>query len=179
MFPWTWFTPAPVVPPEGDGMADFYLNFPHFYTNNTITVVDRDDIGYNKGDKLIYVQRFIASSGIFSLEKVGGTVDYQNLTGADVYVILTVEAGNPNESAAFRVYSAPTTNSVSGATEVFDSADHAGNFGDGGDQLTTNIFIISNNHFIVLENLATTRGITVNAPARNDPHPFGVVIEPA
>lgn len=148
----------PTILPTGDDMADNYLPFPRFDGHSSSTF--QDLLGYSRTDK---VKRLVHGAVIDdgetkSIHLADDLTDYQNQTGGTVYAMITLTVSSPAGARSFKVWSAPTTDSKVGATEVFDSDDWVvGSWSAISDKLTTTILPISNNHFIVIEN---TTGVT-------------------
>ena len=109
---------------------------------------------------------------------IDDTTDYQNTSGKTAYVIITFSAGVQTQKRLVRIFSAPTTNSITSATEVFDSQDVLGasSWNSNGNRLTSYVVPIQDNHFIVIQNYTGAAGdIDIPATAGAD----AIVIEQA
>ena len=167
----------------GDDLADNYYLFKHWLeATNSDNFNQFERIGYNRDDNLVVLQHptDILPATPRSLHSGSSTTSYQNTTGRTVYAIVTVTAGNPNTNPRWKLFSAPTNDSIAAATEVFDS-DNIINILSTifSDRLTSLLVPIQDNHFIVLQNLDSNVAgiITVNTPDGNNVN--GLVVEPA
>ena len=150
---------------------------------NTPSRTDR--IGYNRDEtvtSLVY-NTAIDDAGIQSLHLLNDSTDYQNTSGKTAYAVITVNSQTGVTPKKFKIYSAPTINSKSGATLVFDSTtlmQGTTSMNANGEKLTTWLLPIQNNHFIVLENTTGTSSQFINvilSTATDDI--FALVIEQA
>lgn len=166
----------------GDGLADNYLTYIRFVKSTSVAVqVQRDQIGYNRDDVVVLLQHnaSILLNETKSLFLGGFTsTAYQNTSGNTAFVIVSGNIAGTGVNARFKLYSAPTTDSKAGATEVFDSDDIVSSWNAVSSRTTSFLVPIQDNHFIVFENLS------VSAQPMNVPLPdletfYAVVIEPA
>jgi len=154
VFPWIPFPSEP----ETDDMADHY--YPFGLYAGTLTSSGTGLLGVNDEDTVnILGFGVIAEGGINSLHLQDDSTDYQNTSGAVAYAVIIVRGdGTGTQARHIKIYSAPTTNSKVGATELFD---YDGPDFDANNQLiTTPILEIQNNHYIVVENIDESRAGT-------------------
>lgn len=178
--PWVFYLEPISAVVEGDGMADNYLEFNRYVESLVTAPGSIDTIGYNRGDKILTLvhNATIAQNGIQSMHLADDTTAYQNLTGEIAYAIVSVETTAALSNTSYKLYSAPTTDSVADAIEVFDSTDIFSDWDVANTFMTSVLVSIQNNHFIVLENTSTNAApIRVRTPAA-DHSLLGVVIEP-
>lgn len=163
---------------EGDGLTDNYLRFSVFRAKNTVSQIA--DIGYNRNDKIIEISLDVIDNGVAMSVHIGeSTTDYQNTTLETAYAIISLVNTGPNGERRWKIYSAPTTNSIVGATEVFDSDDliiPPGEYVGFTDRLTSNLVPIQPNHFIVVENVSGASSRLISTSPDAEPQ-SGVVIE--
>jgi len=165
-----------------DDMADNYYDFAVYLGGSAIA--DQQKIGYSRDDKLVALVHATTfdDTVLKSLHLGDDSTDYQNTTGKTVYVIVTVSVLSAGGDRAYKIWSAPTTDSKTAATEVFDSDDidtGANGFDATGDKLTSFLVPIQDNHFIVIEN---TSGASSRVIQITDPQSLAMqalVIEPA
>ncbi len=154
------------VEEKGDGMTDNYYDFDVY--NGGSTAVNNNSIGHNRDDALVHLvhETNFDNGEAVSLHLGDDTTDYQNTTGSTVYVIISIEAFTDIGTRAYKIYSAPTTDSVAGATEVFDSANLPSDqaWDAGGELLTSFLVPIQDNHFIVVENTSGAGSRRLNLP---------------
>lgn len=169
---------TPLPPETGDGLADNYIPFEFFVG----TAYDTDwTIGVNRDDTLLNVVRNTAfDAGVaVSLQLADGTTDYQNLTGRTVYVIVTVTAAAATGPRSYKIWSSPTTNSIVGATQVYDSVDFVTNallFNSSGEDWTSYLVPIQDNHYAVIENTSAVLGEQLQVQSTNSRR--GLIVQP-
>ena len=178
--PWIFYQEEPVSVVVGDGLADNYLEFSRFRENILASPVSIDNIGYNNGDKIIILQHptSIAQNGIQSIHLDDNSTAYQNTTGDVVHAIISPEVESGVSFSSYKLYSAPTTDSVASATEVFDSTDIISNWDLINTFLTSVLVPIQNNHFIVIENTSSS-AVNIRIRSSVDQVIFALVKEPA
>jgi len=163
-------------------LADNYYLFRHFLQTNAADPDEFERIGYNRDDVLVAVQHDagINNATPRSLHSGSSTTSYQNTTGRTVYAIITVVIGNPNTNPRWKIFSAPTNDSIASATEVFDS-DNTINIlsNNSSDRLTSFLVPIQNNHFIVLQNLDSNVSNEIRVAVADENGLSGLVVEPA
>jgi len=84
----------------------------------------------------------------------------KNTTGNDAFAVLIIIARTGGtEERHVKIYSGPTENSTSGATLLFEVGRDAnsGILNAQGEQLTTPVLKIQNNHFLTVENVDDSR----------------------
>lgn len=166
-----------VVPDTGDDMADNYYPFPIFVGGTQSVEVNR--IGYARNDTL---KRVVHSGDIddgdtLSLHLPDDTTAYQNNSGKIAYAIVTFIAASLSGARSIKIYSAPTSDSVTGATEVWNSDDHTVNSWSATNSLFTSVLVeIQDSHYIVIENNTGLSGRVVRVQANNE---HSLVIEQA
>lgn len=165
-----------------DEMADNYIKFDVYV--GTTAVIRSDDIGYNRGET---VTKLVHNTGFDdtvarSLHLVDDSTAYQNNSGQTAYAIVTVSAVTDSAAdRAFKIYSAPTTDSVAAATEVFDSTDllnASTAFDNPNDRATSWQVPIQDTHYIVIENTSGASSRNINIPNTEGVN-FALVIEQA
>lgn len=137
-------------------MSDHYMEVP-LYVGGT-TTAGQVHLGVQDGDTVKYLihSADIAEAGVKSLHLPDDSTAYQNTSGFDAQVIILIRGRDTGTQARhIKVYSAPTTDSTSSATEVFDY--DGTNFNASTSLLTTPPLKISNNHYIVIENVDESR----------------------
>ena len=105
-------------------------------------------------------------------------IHIQNNTGKIAYAIVSVTASVDTGDRDYKLWSAPTTNSIVGATQVFDSKDQLSSsalFDAANDTLTSNLVPIQDTHFIVLENTSGASPRQIDVPSNSSPR--AIVIE--
>ena len=116
-------------------------------------------IGLNDADtRILLVNETVLSQNVpKSILLSDDSTVYQNTTGQDAFASIIVEmSGADGASAAWEAYSAPTSNSIAGATKVFENlGGMSGVLDANGQTQTATPLKISNGHFIVI-NLSTT-----------------------
>ena len=163
-----------------DNLADNYILF-SMYIGSTSSSRN-DQIGYNRGEtvkKLVFNTNF-DDTVTNSLHLADDSTDYQNTSGKTAYAIVTVNAAVNSGDRAFKIWSAPTTNSKTAAIEVYDSADWAHTstgFDGSSDKFSSVLVPITVNHFVVIENTSGTSSRNINVSASD--FPFAMVIEQA
>lgn len=156
---------------DTEDLADNYLLFGMFRGGNLPSETDR--IGYNRGDtikKLVHASTFDNGVAV-SIHESDDSTDYKNTSGKTAYFIVTVNAGTNSGERSFKIWSGPTTDTTTGATQVFDLADvkSANGFFAISDKYTSYLVPISNNHFAILENTsgAASRELNVSSAIAN------------
>lgn len=125
-------------------------------------------IGVQDGDTVLSLvdnASALTEGGVRSMHEEDDSTDYQNTTGFNAICVLTFEASaSGTEERHVRVYSGPTTNSTTGATLLweFGTDGTSGIFDTSGQRVTTPPLKISNNHFIIVENVDDSRAGTNN-----------------
>jgi hypothetical protein len=100
-----------------------------------------------------------------SLHLSDDSTDYQNTSGKVAYAMVTITSDGDSGARSAKIYSAPTTDSKTAATEVWDSLNFTAATAWGPSELITSWLVpIQNNHYIVIENTsgATPRDIKVD-----------------
>lgn len=152
------------VVPSGDGLAENYFAFPVFDGGTSKT--NDNLIGYALTDTIVPLRHGadMDDTVIKSLHTSDDSTDYKNTTGKVAQVIITVQARLDASLRNFKIYSAPTTDSVTGAILVFDTAVSDFNtLGTANTKLTINMVDIQNNHFVVIQNTTGVAG-KINIP---------------
>lgn len=150
----------------GDGLADNYIEF-QILVGGTAGTSTTDYIGYNRGETVVKLTHNTSfdDTVLKSLHLMDDSTDYQNTSGNTAYAIVTATAITDAGDRAFKIWSAPTTDSKTAATQVFDSAVAFNNLlWDGNNELLTSWQVpITDQHFIVIENTsgATPRNINI------------------
>ena len=154
---------APLEVDEED-MADSYLDIKRYIGAllNTSGVVS---LGVNDKDTVKFASTgaAIAEGSALSVHDESDS-DYQNLSGFDAMAVIVLN-GNDTGGATrhVKIWSAPTTDSITAATLVFETGDSDNNYFDANlDRLTTPPCRIQDNHFIVVENIDDSRAGTNN-----------------
>jgi len=168
------------VPTVDDDMAENYYLFPR-YINSTVPL-EYQRIGHNRADNLVKLTHntLFDHGTAVSLHLTDDTTDYQNTTGRTVYAIITVNAATDSGGRAYKIYSAPTTDSIVGATEVYDSTEwrtNTNNFDSSADRWTSVLVPIQNTHYIVVENTSGVTSRRLQLVVSNED--AGLVVEPA
>ena len=164
-------------------MADNYFEFPSYNNKSNLNDALIQLIGYNLGDKLLQLTHntdiIIGGANAKSLHLSDDSTSYQNTTGNTVYAIVTPRITTDGTLNSYKLYSAPTDNSVASAIEVFDLADFTVDWDISAtfDRFTSSLVAIQNNHFIVLENTGTG-GSIINVDIVDVKGPFALVVEP-
>lgn len=168
----------------GDDLADNYISF-DIYTGST-TVTHSDRIGYNRGETVIPLmhETNIDNGQARSLHLIDDSTSYQNTSGSTAYVIMTLNSVVGSTRKQVKVWSSPNNDSVTGATEVWDSNDHTVDTSGAGwtgtnDKFTTHILPIQNNHYIVIENNTGVVGQSVEVLGDDSGPADAIVIEQA
>jgi len=161
MLPWILFAPAIV---EDEDMSDNYIELER-YVGSQQTAKGSVSLGVNDEDTVVrvYTGADIAEGGVLSVHKEDNT-DYQNTSGFNAFAVIVLDGRDSGIATRHvKIYSAPTTDSISGATLVFETGQvDNDNFDAGGDYVTTPPLKIQDNHYIVVENVDDSRAGTNN-----------------
>lgn len=149
---------------DEDDMADSYLEFPK-YIGQQANTAGTVSVGVQDGDtvRLTATSATIAEGSALSVHGEDDT-DYQNTSGFNAIAVIIMNCDNTGAAQRHvKIYSAPTTDSTSSATLLFEigKADNSV-FNANNDSYTTPPLKIQNNHFIVVENVDDSRAGTNN-----------------
>jgi len=159
--PWIGFFPLVIVE---DDLPDSFISTARFIGFGTGTSGEVS-IGVNDEDTVIFPPNTSdqTEGTLDSVNDDDGTV-YKNTSGFNAIATILIKATNTGAASRhIKVYSAPTEDSSSGATLVWEYDEQDGiNFDADGDLITTPPIKIQNNHFIVVENVDDSRAGTNN-----------------
>jgi len=159
MLPWIAFIPEEFVE---DDLPDNFMTVPRFWGAGTSS---NGEVGAGVND--VDTVRFFFNS----VEIAEGTVlsahgednaDYKNISGKNAIAVIILEGRNSGAATRhIKIYSGPTTDSITGATKVFETGQTDGGYFDAAnDLLTLPPVKIQNNHFIIVENVDDSRAGT-------------------
>ena len=139
-----------------DDMADHYFGIQKYLGTGSVAQLDTDNkLGVNDADTVInnIGSATISPAGVKSVHLNDDATDYQNSSSKDAYALLTIRAtGAGVTSRTFKIYSAPTTDSVAGATEIMNFVPRSAQLNASGQTVSTILLKIQPNHFIVIQN---------------------------
>ena len=155
--------------PRSDDLPDNLFIVPYF-TGNGSTEFDSGGIGLgvNDGDtvKTLIHGTGIVEGGIQSVHTRDDSTSYQNLSGNTAIATLVLVGNDTGtEPRHIKLYSAPDDDSTASGAVLLYEADQASLLASSSDVFTTPPLPISNNHYLVIENVDESRGGTNNITA--------------
>lgn len=171
--------PSTLAATDRDELADNYILFSMYPASGTPTVAR---IGYNRDETVVHLVHATAfdDTATESLHVKDDSTSYQNTTGKTAYAIITVNASTQTGvERDFKVHSAPTDNSKTAATLLYDTTNFIGSWATINTRVTTPLLAIADNHFIVIENTSGASSRNLSVPASNSLESFAIVIEQA
>jgi len=181
IFPWMPF----LKEGEDVGIANFYL-VPLFEGAGQSPITGGGGVGIEVKDgdtvKLLTHRTAITEGTVRSAHEQDNSTSYQNTSGQDAIAILLLETFSAGtEERHYKIYSGPTDNSTASATLLLEYGSDAtsGHFDapNQGDLMTTSPLTISNNHYIIIENVDDSRAGTNDLVLR--PGNYSIVVERA
>jgi len=162
IFPWIQF----LKEGEGVGIANFHM-VPSFNgAGSTESNSGGVAIEVKDGDTVKVIKHDDFTEGTSeSVHEQDNSTSYQNTSGSTAICVIIIRCTNSGaEERHFKIYSAPTDNSTASANLVYEfGSEAASTFMDAlNDRLTTPPLPISDNHFIVVENVDDSRAGTNN-----------------
>jgi len=160
MFPW-----LPFLKDTGDtgDLPDHFVGLPYFDGRSATAFTSGGvQLGVNNEDtvKMIIHTAAIAEAGVNSIHEEDNATSYQNTSGADAFAILILKCDNTGAiERHIKLHSSPNDNSTTSATLLFEvGAGTANSILDAdNEELTVGPLRISNNHYLVIENVDDSR----------------------
>jgi len=144
----------------GEDVAFSIIETPRYTGQSSSTLLGSIHVGVNDNEKvkMVYHTSNITEGTVVSVHD-GTDTDYKNTTGYNAIAVLTLRANNTgNSTRHVKIYSGPTTDSTSGATLLFEyGQNNHSDFDASTDFLTTPPLTISNNHYLIVENVDDAR----------------------
>ena len=141
-------------------MADSYISVIRFVGSTTGVFSGEVSVGKNDIDsvKVLDGMGDMTEGTVLSVHDDAGAA-YQNLSGFNAVAVLRIEArGSGFATRHVRVYSGPTTNDITGATLLWEVGQVDSAFFDlTANVITTSPLTISNNHYLIVENVDDSR----------------------
>lgn len=142
-------------------MADNYISVVRYDGANTTTPQGEVSLGVNDVDttKLLESPGIMTEGTILSVHDDVTGAAYQNTSGSTALAVLTIQGNSSGVlTRHVKIYSGPTTDSVTGATLLLEVGAVVTGFLNASDnRFTTPPLKIQNNNFIIVENVDDSR----------------------
>lgn len=137
-----------------DDLPDHWINMGGVFTAVASTATIES--------KILMHNTELSEGDVKSIHMDDDTTAYQNTTGNAAFATLRITAtGSGSSTRHIRIYSAPTSDSTSSATLLFEFGTGDTNaFDSSGNTMTVSGLKIQNNHYLVLENVDDSRAGT-------------------